>query len=149
MIKFTDFLLLVVLALVLYFGVIEPRNNPAPAPVVIQQPAPAVQEPQYAPLPVNVMQTPVIAVIGPPTAQATSTPVEAPDKPALPIDLTTCVDMVVYSAPVADASRTVAIIPAGSTMPIEARSPDMGWVKVNAPGAATEWWMPASAFCFE
>jgi hypothetical protein len=149
MIKITDFLLLVVLALVLYFGVIEPRTNPAPAPVVIQQPAPAVQEPQYVSPPVNVMQNPVIEVIGPPTAQATPVPVKAPDKSALPIDLTTCMDMVVYSAPVADASRTVAIIPAGSTMPIEARSSDMGWVKVNAPGAATEWWMPASAFCFE
>ncbi len=148
MIKLTDFLLLVVLALVLYFGVIEPRTNPAPAPVVIQQPAPVVQESQRIP-PVNVMQTPVIEVIGPPTAQATSVPVEMPDKPALPIELTTCMDMVVYSAPVADASRTVAIIPAGSTMPIEARSPDMLWVKVNAPGAATEWWMPAAAFCFE
>lgn len=45
-IRFTDFLLLVVLAVVLYFGVIEPKADPAPviiqqpAPVVVQQPAP-------------------------------------------------------------------------------------------------------------
>jgi hypothetical protein len=77
MIKFTDFLLLVVLGLILYFGVIEPRRD-NPSPVVIQPPAPViVQQPgvqSSSPVNVGDLSNPVQPVIAQPVPAGTNTP---------------------------------------------------------------------------